>query len=301
LSQGFYVAESAPVAALTDGVGEQLTEAMKKVTPVLLEIAEAAEAINPTTTTQDTPVTVNAEDGPQLKMDLSEDEKTELEIQEQGVLSMEITENALDELIDQKVNAGVESAQAKVLQPEEGLNGTEEKPVELARILKALGQEDFQDRAEEELTKFYLEQEKAMQERASQVATMRLANIRRKSDIAEFSQSITGGTPDYPRGLPVAADKVNAFLLSLKPDQAVEAQEIFSAIQRTGLTEFNARGHDGRRTGGTVELDAPIAESLKDWIASGQSVSEFFKVNANVLGDQEQYNLNAFRSAEEKE
>jgi hypothetical protein len=286
LSQGFYVAEKTK--------GESLVATVNDV----MDVA--------TTTTDEGAVFVATSDETQLSSDSNslsiepqEQEvlQEETEVQE-GVLSMEITEEKLAELIEAKVTAGVESAQKKVLQPD--LNGDsatelskDESAVELTNILKALGQEDFEEKATEELTQFFLEKEEAMRERASQMAVMKLANIRRESNIAEFSQAVTGGTNDHPRGLPVPADRINAFLLSLKPDQATEAQEIFESIQHGGLVEFNAKGHNGRRKG-IAELDADMSKLLTEWVENGGNMSEFFKTNADVLGDIEQYNLSVF-------
>ena len=279
LSQGFYVVEQAQSDTLED-------------------VAEI------TTTAKGHAVTVMSDDGmllPQnlkdLSTELQEKDEPQREAETQGVLSMEITEKKLQERIAAEVAKGISTAQKSVLgsDPDVVNSASEGKASEeVANILEALGQEDFEDKAKAEMVSFFLEKEAALREYASREAVIQLANIRRKSHIAEFAQKVTDGTDEYPRGLPVTTDRINKFLLSLAPDQATEAQEIFEAVQRTGLVEFKEKGH-GRRLMGTVELETPVKKMLAKWIAGEGSISEFFEVNASELGDMEQYNLSEFK------
>lgn len=303
LSQGFYIAEATQPEELT--IKANSHEAGKAAAKAFTHsvTAHTDASTEDVTLTEGHAVSVTSggkQLPPQNLKNLSESqEKTELqqETETQGVLSMEITEEKLQELVAAEVAKGVSVAQQKVLGGDPDIVNSASKgktSEEVANILEALGQEDFEDKAKAEMVSFFLEKEAAMREYASREAVMQLANIRRKSHIAEFAQKVTDGTDEYPRGLPVTTDRINKFLLSLAPDQATEAQEILEAVQRTGLVEFKEKGH-GRRLRGTVELETPVKKMLTKWIAGEGSISEFFEVNASELGDMEQYNLSEFK------
>ena len=135
-------------------------------------------------------------------------------------------------------------------------------------------------------------------EKADAKVAILLAEETRKGEIASFVAEATGGTEEKPVGLPVVSDDLVAFLSSLDEKQLVQAKSIFGAIIEDGVKHFAELGHS-RKVKGNTELSDPMKAHLREYLTSdGHTVGEFFKMNADMLGAQEDYDLSAFEVKE---
>ena len=130
-----------------------------------------------------------------------------------------------------------------------------------------------------------------IQERAE--AKIELA--RSADEIAQFSVKMAA---DEEKGLPVPADKLEKFLLSLSPDQFAEAKEIFAKIAEVGSVSLSEKGH-GKKIEGIKPLSDNMQKALKLSLDGGISVGDFFEANAVELGKQSDYDLSEFVKVEE--
>jgi hypothetical protein len=142
-----------------------------------------------------------------------------------------------------------------------------------------------------------LEQYDLIKEKASREAAEMIASVRREADVSDLCARLTGGDKDAPFGLPVKSDDLKAWLLSLDKKQADFARELLTNVAKNGPIDYRERGH-GKTQQGTQILPPMIAASLRSWIDAGQSVAEFFRVNAVELGNMSDYNLAEFQGKE---
>ena len=131
-----------------------------------------------------------------------------------------------------------------------------------------------------------------LQAKAKEMAELEMKKIQTAQHIAEFSATITGGTPAQPRGLGVKADEVSALLAELSDDQRGKVETLLTNIVAGGVIDFNERGHN-RKLDGLIELAKEIKPLLKQWIDAGKTTAEFFAANPE-LGGAGQYNLAEF-------
>ena len=91
--------------------------------------------------------------------------------------------------------------------------------------------------------------------------------------------------------------------LSVKPDELVEALEAIPAgaerekmmeILKAPIVDLGERGSGREGRGGKKALEEPYAGQLREWLAGGYELSEWFKINADVVGEQEDYELSEF-------
>lgn len=91
--------------------------------------------------------------------------------------------------------------------------------------------------------------------------------------------------------------------LSAKPDELVEAleavpagpeRERVMAILESKVVEFGERGSGREGAGGKKKLEEPYAGQLQEWLAAKCDLGEWFKLNADVVGKQEDYELSEF-------
>ena len=118
-------------------------------------------------------------------------------------------------------------------------------------------------------------------------AEAKIELTRSADEIAQFSKDMAA---DEEKGLPVAADKLEKFLLSLTPDQFAEAKEIFAKIAEVGSVSLSEKGHS-KKIEGEAKLSDSMQKALKLSLDGGISVSDFFEANAVELGKQSNYDL----------
>lgn len=113
---------------------------------------------------------------------------------------------------------------------------------------------------------------------------------KQRAELMQFAESATMGTSDHPRGLPVPAGRLAAFLCNLSSAQAKEAQAIFEIIWHHGVSEFSVTGYNGQ-VQHKQALHPLVKIQLDAWTKAGNSVPEFFKANAAELGEMALYEL----------
>ena len=123
--------------------------------------------------------------------------------------------------------------------------------------------------------------------------TAQLEAEQRKQHIAEFSARVVGGSDDKPIGLPVAKDKLEAFLSGLTPEQQTEAEAILADIHDKAAVDYSEHGHS-KQLQGQSELPDWAKPMLKGWVEKGKTIEAFFSANKTELGDQTSYNLTEF-------
>lgn len=112
----------------------------------------------------------------------------------------------------------------------------------------------------------------------------RLAEKERETKTSAFALRMASA------GLPIEAAELTAFLTSLSTEQQGAAEKILSRVVEAGIVPMAELGHSQTMTG-TKPLPDNMAGSLKLWLKSGQTIAEFFRVNAVELGAQADYNL----------
>lgn len=130
-------------------------------------------------------------------------------------------------------------------------------------------------------------------ERAEQRALALIAQREHEGRVTALSARLAGGTPEQPKGLPIAYDRVRAFLAGLSTDQYQDAEAILTAAVEHAPIKFDEAGHS-RVLQGTQPLPDAIKPVLADWLARGLSMNEFFEINAVELGSMSDYNLTEF-------
>jgi hypothetical protein len=203
---------------------------------------------------------------------------------ETGVIEMEMTEQQLAELINKSVAAALAN---KTPAPDL-------KAADLSALLDLEGLSDDARKQRKAELAAYIASERT---RAENEWRAEMARFAHESNMAQLSSRLVSGTDECPRGLRASAEELKAHLMKLDPDEAKFWGDLMTAALEKGFVEFSERGH-GRQMQGTQVLPAGIAASLKAWTESGQTVEEFFRVNAVELGNMADYNLADFQPKE---
>lgn len=128
---------------------------------------------------------------------------------------------------------------------------------------------------------------------AHEIAQKAIKAEARKLHAVNFAAEICGGTQERPFGLPIKATEIVSLLLSLPEAQAKAVEELLRATHLTAI-DFAQHGFDSNGYPMKPKLPEPIHGIAVNWIASGKSIEEFMKVNADELGAPEQYDLSEF-------
>lgn len=135
-----------------------------------------------------------------------------------------------------------------------------------------------------------LEYQRIQSESGRMLAEM-VNKFKREQHIAEFSASVTTAGD---KGLPVTAEEIERVLSAVDDATRTDLERIFSQTVQRGLVDFREFGH-GKNPEGTLELEPAYRQQLDKWLAGGNELDEFFKINESVLGNVAQYNLSAYR------
>jgi hypothetical protein len=206
--------------------------------------------------------------------------------EDEGV-DMNMTKEELVELVGAQVRAELaavvqQSAQAPALPAVSPATGASEFDV-----LKFLEMSEATDEVVGAFKTQMLEQYELMKKRATVEAAEMIGRIRRESDIAEFAQQVTGGTPDVPYGLPVSVDDLKEFLGRLQPTDLEFAKKLLGDIQTHGRQKFAELGHGKAGQAGGVALPAVYAQKLE----RGELTLADLGAPELALGDLAQYDL----------
>jgi len=139
------------------------------------------------------------------------------------------------------------------------------------------------------------EMQAQIETRATELANVKLSAEKRQTHIAEFTARVAGGTAEKPVGLPIPADDLAKFMAALTPEAQEQLETILTRIVDSGMVDFKEHGSSLTQTGNAV-LPPEIAVQLKKWMEiKGNSIDEFFTVNAVELGAMADYNLSEFK------
>ena len=164
--------------------------------------------------------------------------------------------------------------------------------LDLSAFSELANVQEISDALNAQMEAVLVDQLQRVEAQAGRRLAQMMAEMKRKSEIAEFCDRATGGTDEAPRGLPIASNDLEAFMLSLDEKQRPAAQELFGQILDSGLIDFSEKGH-GREIEGTKELPAGVDRLLKRHMDNGGELAEFFEVAD--IGNMKDYNLSAYK------
>lgn len=205
------------------------------------------------------------------------------------VMDMNLTKEELGVLIGEQVKISLAAELQQIVRPPaKGGEGDGQPPL---NVLGFLEMAEVGDEIKEALKRQLMEQHDLMRKQAALETAELIGRIRRESDIAEFSQMVTGGTPEVPYGLPVSAGDLKEFLGRLQPTDLEFAKRVLGDIQTHGRQKFAELGH-GKSTRPVVALPAEYAALLKAHVKRGGAVGEWFDYAG--IGDAAGYDLSQF-------
>lgn len=202
----------------------------------------------------------------------------------QGDLTMEITKDELSALVAEQVKSALAAQLQRAATP--GASPPAEGGPEFD-VLSFLEMNAATDDVVGAFKQQMLEQYDLMKKRATFEAAEMISRIRRESDIAEFAQAVTGGTPDVPYGLPVGINDLKEFLGRLQPTDLEFAKKLLTDIQVHGRQQFRELGHGKQGQQGGAPLPAVYAGMLD---RGELAVADLTAPELN-LGDLAQYDL----------
>jgi len=91
--------------------------------------------------------------------------------------------------------------------------------------------------------------------------------------------------------------------LSVKPEEMVEALEAIPAgaerdkmmeILKAPIVDLGEWGSGREGAGGKKKLEEPYAGQLREWLVAGFELEEWFRENADIVGERGDYELSAF-------
>lgn len=116
----------------------------------------------------------------------------------------------------------------------------------------------------------------------------RMASMRRENAMVELAAKVTGGTLEFPRGIPVDEQLLKAELMKLPADSIEFWQQLLTDIVKNGLTDYGELGH-GRRMRGNRQLPAVYLDAIRAGELTVNDLSN--PIIAPDLGDIDQYDL----------
>jgi hypothetical protein len=203
---------------------------------------------------------------------------------ETGVIEMELTQEQLTEMIGKTVSAAM-AAQAP----------RDPKAADLSTLLDLDGlSEEAKKQRKDELKN----QLAAIRKQAELEYRGEMLRLEFENRMTDLSQQLVSGSDKTPRGLRVPAEELKAHLTRLDPEEAKWWAELLTNTAEKGFVEYAERGH-ARVLQGSQALPDSIKANLRSWLSvSGNTVEDFFKLNAVELGSMADYNLAEFQPKE---
>lgn len=232
-------------------------------------------------------------DAPGDEQEQHSEENTTMAIEMTDELRQAILESVREAIPDvvRELQSGMNQTQAA---PDASVDDTQppakqehKKPLfDLAQIAEAMGLSGdaaagLQVNHLDELATIYQTQAKLQWQR-------RMANMRRENAMVELAAKVTGGTMDFPRGIPVDEQVLKAELMKLPADSVEFWQQLLTDIVKNGLTDYGELGH-GRRMRGNRQLPAAYLEAIRAGELTVNDLSN--PIIAPDLGDIDQYDL----------
>ena len=115
--------------------------------------------------------------------------------------------------------------------------------------------------------------------------------IDRHRELTQFAEKICGGDV----GLSAKPEILVELMTGMDDAQLKSFQEVLTAK----VVDFKELGSSRAGSAGKAALDAPYKEQVAEWIAAGRDLTEWFTLNADVVGSADQYELSGFVSEEE--
>lgn len=117
-----------------------------------------------------------------------------------------------------------------------------------------------------------------------------------EAELTEFSRKVTSTGQN---ALPMEPEKLHALLGRMSADDRKELMTLLKAIHDNGLVDFREYGTAGApEHAHSKKLDEAMTVILRDHIADGGNIAQFFKVNADLLGHKDDYDLSVFEDQE---
>jgi len=230
----------------------------------------------------------------------SDPEKT---LSEDNTMTLKMTQEELDTKIADQVAAALGSALEKEFAGfrnamTEAINPAspedEDEPVvgepPKFNILEMFDLGDQEDAAKVEMAKQINDEFEAYRSQVKNESVLQIKKIRRDSYLTEFATKVTSGNADVPYGVPVEAEALKTWLMSLTPDQTEFAKTMLEGFWKSGRVGFEELGH-GKNPEGSKELDEATANGLRDGSLTIADLSNPIL----GLGDLSQYNLAEFK------
>lgn len=121
-----------------------------------------------------------------------------------------------------------------------------------------------------------------------------VGGMREEQAVADFAATVTG-SGRY--ALPLRSDDLRQRLMNIPQPHRGLVMEILRTVHTSGTVDFSETGTSQGSEKGQLHLDKQAASMLRLFMANGGTVAQFFELNADLLGEQSQYDLRAFTAA----
>lgn len=120
----------------------------------------------------------------------------------------------------------------------------------------------------------------------AEVAVELREQFERRAGFVEFAKEVCGGEV----GLSAKPEDVVSLLEGLDEDLAEQAK----ALLKSKVVDFGERGSSQDGKGKKQAVPGEVVEHLRAWVAAGNSVEEFFRVNVAELGEMDDFDVSEF-------
>lgn len=116
-----------------------------------------------------------------------------------------------------------------------------------------------------------------------------IVEMREERDLRVFAEQVTS-TGEH--ALPVAANELYVALSALPSNLRQPVMKIMQDIHMAGVIDLTERGtslgFDGKQ-----QLEPEMAVLAQGWVKNGKSLADFFRLNEDLLGPMDGYDLSA--------
>lgn len=121
-----------------------------------------------------------------------------------------------------------------------------------------------------------------------------VGGMREEQAVADFSMTVTG---TGRHALPLRSEDLRQRLMNIPQPHRGSVMEILRTVHESGTVDFSESGTSQGNDSALLTLDKPSADMLRLFMKDGGTVAQFFALNADLLGEQSQYDLRAFTAA----
>ena len=208
----------------------------------------------------------------------------------EGVVAIELQEGLLDRILA-AIRAVFPEAAAQDGDSEEDVDAGESGGDSDHEEDGAMTDEELREQVRQEiLTEMATEQRTRTELRAevrTEVEAEQREEMARRQTLTQFAEEICGGDA----GLSADPAELVELMAGMDETQLASVQ----AVLRAKVVDFSERGSSRKGRGDSKALPAELREQLQIWVGAGQSIAEFFSVNADVVeGKMVEYDLSEF-------